>query len=77
MFPPPHFNEGTHRSPHHVPQKTVRRNPEVPVLSRVFLPHYLQMTGCVRFPEGVIDGADGGFVVPASLFEAGEVVGAK
>ena len=34
------------------------------------------MCGNIGFPEGFGDGAEGGFVGPAGLFEAGEVVGA-
>ena len=36
-----------------------------------------EVRGRIRPPEGVEDGADGGFVVRAGFLEAGEVVGAK
>ena len=37
--------------------------------------HNLDMGGGVGLPEGIVDGADGGFVVSAGFLEAGKIVG--
>jgi hypothetical protein len=39
--------------------------------------HDLDVRRGVRGPEGIEDCADGGFVVSAGLFEAGEIVGSQ
>ena len=79
MLPSSHLNECSHNGSDHIPQEPVSTDTEVPI-GRVFLlrppieTHQGEIGGGIGFPEGFGDGAEGGFVRAADLFEAGEIM---
>ena len=80
MLPSSHLNECPDNSPYHIPQEPVSTYTEVPIIR--FLRFARNDRGVadriegrgVRLPESFGDGAEGGFVRAADLFEAREIV---
>ena len=80
MLPSSHLNQRSDNSPYHIPQEPVSTYTEVPIIR--FLRFARNDRGVadriegrgVRLPESFGDGAEGGFVRAADLFEAREIV---
>lgn len=83
MLPSSHFDQSPYDGSYHVPQKPVSTDSEIPILwtpvaggGKTGVHDRIKCRG-IRLPECLRDGAEGGFVRPADLFEAGEIVRAQ
>ena len=80
MLTPSYLNQRPDNSPDHIPQKPVSTDTEVPILwtpvaGRRKTGVHDRIDGwSIGLPESFGDGADGGFVRAADLFEAGKIV---
>ena len=79
MLTPSYLNQRPDNSPDHIPQKPVSTDTEVPIGRDFFLrppieTHQGEIGGSIGLPESFGDGAEGGFVRAADLFEAGKIV---
>ena len=75
MLTPSYLNQRPDNSPDHIPQKPVSTDTEVPIIRFLrFARNESVEGGGIGLPEGFGDGAEGGFVRPADLFEAGKIV---
>ena len=75
MLTPSYLNQRPDNSPDHIPQKPVSADTEVPIIRFLRFARNDSVEGRgVRFPEGFGDGAEGGLVRAADLFEAGKVM---
>ena len=75
MLPSSYLNERPHNGSDHIPQKPVSTDTEVPIIRFLrFARNESVEGGGIGLPESFGDGAEGGFVRAADLFEAGKIV---
>ena len=73
-----YLKEGTDYGADHIPEKAVGADGEDEVVTFLGgVAHDSDVVGGICLPAGLGDGADGGLVAAADLFEAAEVVAAK